>query len=148
VERRGSRSNLFLPTLCYTWKMPQSAAQKAWYEKPENKAKTIAAARRRKNKLLRLTNRYKAFCGCANCGEKDPVCLDFHHKDNTKEYDVSKLISLGNIVKLRAEIRKCIVLCANCHRKHHKQAFVMLTASISDFQSERESSNLSGRTNK
>ena len=59
--------------------------------------------------------------GCTRCPEKDLACLDFHHRDGKKN-------KLGNLGKIRsysdkrilAEIAKCDVLCANCHRKHHR----------------------------
>ena len=58
--------------------------------------------------------------GCAKCGENDPSCLDFHHRDpDTKEGDIGK-IRRYSMKRLLAEIAKCDVLCANCHRKHHR----------------------------
>ena len=59
--------------------------------------------------------------GCCRCGETDPACLDFHHRDDTeKVMTVSKMITHGfSKSKLRAEMEKCDILCANCHRKEH-----------------------------
>jgi len=59
--------------------------------------------------------------GCIKCGEKDPSCLDFHHRDGK----IDKRGNIGEIrryaiPKLLEEIAKCDVLCANCHRKHHR----------------------------
>lgn len=68
---------------------------------------------------IKFMRRYKAFCGCRVCSEKEPVALDLHHTDpNVKEDNPSNLIG-GSLDKLKAEIRKCIVLCSNCHRKYH-----------------------------
>jgi hypothetical protein len=54
---------------------------------------------------------------CVKCGESDPRVLEFHH-EHSKEYPVSVMINGGYpIPKIQAEIEKCIVLCANCHRK-------------------------------
>lgn len=58
--------------------------------------------------------------GCIRCGEKHPSCLDFHHRAGK----VDKLGNLGTIrrfsvERILAEITKCDVLCANCHRKYH-----------------------------
>jgi hypothetical protein len=54
---------------------------------------------------------------CANCGEADPVCLDFDHlRDKVRE--VTVLAAFGGLRDLLAEIDKCRVLCANCHRRH------------------------------
>jgi hypothetical protein len=44
--------------------------------------------------------------------------LDFHHTDpRAKEFKISQM---RTIPRLKAEIAKCIVICANCHRKGHK----------------------------
>jgi hypothetical protein len=59
--------------------------------------------------------------GCVRCGEDDPACLDYHHRDSTeKEMPVSEMVTYGYAkTKLRAEMDKCELLCANCHRKEH-----------------------------
>lgn len=67
----------------------------------------------------KLVNRYKSFCGCKFCGLKEVVCLDLHHLDpSLKEENVSVLVSYSR-TRLKDEIRKCIVVCSNCHRKIH-----------------------------
>lgn len=54
---------------------------------------------------------------CVDCGEADPVVLEFDHRDPTlKLADVGRLIHSGNALALRAEIEKCDVRCGNCHR--------------------------------
>ena len=67
---------------------------------------------------LRL-DRFKLFKGCFHCGYKDnPVALQFHHVDpSTKIENVSTIrrSSWSQWKKIKAEIRKWIVLCANCH---------------------------------
>ena len=54
---------------------------------------------------------------CVDCGEKDPVVLDFDHMMD-KEFNISDAVhghyGLKTIVK---EISKCEVRCANCHRR-------------------------------
>ena len=59
---------------------------------------------------------------CLNCGEESPECLDFHHTNpEEKKEDVSSLVNMfRSMERICTEIEKCIVLCANCHRKHHK----------------------------
>jgi len=56
---------------------------------------------------------------CQQCGEADPACLDFHHRDPShKIFSVAFLASQGySIDRIMAEIEKCDLLCANCHRK-------------------------------
>lgn len=68
---------------------------------------------------VKLTRRIKKQCGCKLCGEKESCALDFHHVDmDSKDYNPSYLRSCATET-LRKEIRKCVVLCANCHRKVH-----------------------------
>ncbi len=65
---------------------------------------------------------YKAKKGCARCPERDPVCLDFHHRDGAKkEHAVAKIVGGNSLSQktIEREVKKCIVLCANCHRKEH-----------------------------
>lgn len=59
--------------------------------------------------------------GCVRCTEADPACLDFHHVNaDEKEMTVSSMISYGySKERLLDEIEKCVVICANCHRKQH-----------------------------
>lgn len=54
---------------------------------------------------------------CSICSEKDPLVLDFDHLGN-KECNIGYMISNGcSLDDLKKEIKKCQVLCANCHRR-------------------------------
>jgi hypothetical protein len=65
-----------------------------------------------------LVNSYKVN-GCKYCNEKDVCCLDFHHRNSKdKILEVSNML-LYSAKKIIAEIKKCDVVCANCHRKLH-----------------------------
>ena len=60
----------------------------------------------------------KSAHGCCQCAEKHPASLCFHH------HKTNKLFSIGNATHYKwstivAELRKCFVLCHNCHAKHH-----------------------------
>ncbi|MEF8801037.1 MAG: HNH endonuclease [Halolamina sp.] len=76
---------------------------------------------RRRVKHRSWLNDLKSDSGCVQCGESDPACLDFHHTDPGEKDDaLTKLVTAGyGKDRLRAECEKCIVLCANCHRKRH-----------------------------
>lgn len=99
----------------------QRANQRAWYAKNRTKAKKWVQDRRLK--IVVWFNEYKSSCSCA-CGENDPICLDFHHKNvNNKVLEISNAVSNGwSLQKLQAEIAKCKVVCANCHRKIHRKS--------------------------
>ena len=75
-----------------------------------------------KRRLMGLwIDEIKAKRGCDKCTESNPVCLDFHHRDqHKKERKISDLINRKSSKKhILAEIEKCDLLCANCHRKQH-----------------------------
>jgi hypothetical protein len=74
-----------------------------------------------KNKLW--VEQYKLDCGgCYQCGEKHPAALDFHHIDpSIKSFNISTAITSKTIAGLQEEIKKCVVICANCHRKLHSK---------------------------
>ena len=62
--------------------------------------------------------------GCELCGyNKCLASLDFHHKNETnKEFGIGGLRREVGFKKLKEEIEKCEVICANCHRiVHHEQ---------------------------
>jgi hypothetical protein len=60
---------------------------------------------------------------CVDCGEKDPVVLDFDHVRGEKRMSVTRMISLQYSSKtLFDEIAKCDVRCSNCHRRKTAKA--------------------------
>jgi len=60
---------------------------------------------------------------CSRCPESDPCCFDFHHSDpSQKEEKISVMLhKIRTKEAILAEMAKCEVLCANCHRKHHNK---------------------------
>ena len=55
---------------------------------------------------------------CVDCNERDILVLDFDHVRGVKDGDISRMIFGGTSVeRLRAEMDKCVVRCANCHRR-------------------------------
>src|SRR3546814_12943116 len=53
---------------------------------------------------------------CADCGETDPVVLEFDHLRD-KVGNVSAMVHSNELWRLVDEIEKCEVVCANCHRR-------------------------------
>lgn len=91
-----------------------------WYRK--NRDQSRARKERRRRELKRLLYESKRDeCECSRCGEDDPACLGFHRVDGTgKEFGVSRRVARGHSVEnVREEIDRCVVLCANCHRREH-----------------------------
>lgn len=52
---------------------------------------------------------------CIDCGEKDPIVLEFDHLRD-KSFDISDGL-MKPIKILQEEINKCEVVCANCHKR-------------------------------
>lgn len=72
-----------------------------------------------KNKGARFLKLTKIIKGCLVCGIKEYECLDFHHVNpDSKEYNPSSLAGKP-VQKIKEELRKCVVLCANHHRLVH-----------------------------
>lgn len=66
---------------------------------------------------------YKLLSPCG-CGEIDPVCLQFHHRNpEEKSFGISDLAKRNSVswAALFAEVEKCDVLCSNCHLRHHHE---------------------------
>ena len=83
-----------------------------------NKEKIHGMKLSQRKYLLEFSWRYKKLCGCKMCGIKDPRVLDYDHINRKdKETTVSQMITHRfSIENIKNEIRKCQVLCANCHR--------------------------------
>lgn len=60
--------------------------------------------------------------GCVCCGEREVCVLDFHHLvGEDKEIAVTTAASKG-VLTVERELAKCVVVCANCHRRIHAGA--------------------------
>lgn len=85
----------------------------------ENNARHKENIRNRKLRTIKALWEYKEARGCSECSEKDPRCLDFHHRNpEEKSYHIS--LGLSNKLSLETlmkEIAKCDLLCRNCHIK-------------------------------
>lgn len=75
----------------------------------------------RRARLRSWVNDRKRARGCSRCGIDDPACLEFHHEDDDrKELGVGKMVNrMYAKDRITEEMRKCEVLCTNCHRKRH-----------------------------
>lgn len=99
------------------------ACHYAYYRKRVKEDPTYLRDKQRKlqKRKQALVAAMKTAVGCTDCGEQHPAVLDYHHNDPaTKVATVAQLtLNNGAMRKVRAEMAKCTVLCANCHRKRH-----------------------------
>lgn len=92
--------------------------RREWYSK--NKKSEKEHVRKRKLKLRNWFKEYKQGLNCSKCGENHVATIEFHHNSAGKEMEISKMVSEGYSVKrITQELKKCIVLCSNCHKKTH-----------------------------
>jgi hypothetical protein len=106
--RRKSRINKD-GTFQMNWLSPE-----AWAKRETSCRDAAKRAQKRNAKIIKDE---KLKRGCEKCGYKDHhAALDFDHLDPvTKSRDIAKMHTT-NIEALKEEIKKCQVLCANCHR--------------------------------
>lgn len=78
------------------------------------------AVQRRRVKLKVLSIEYKGG-KCERCGyDKCSAALEFHHTDPTqKDFGIAASGHTKSFEKIKVELDKCIMLCANCHREEH-----------------------------
>lgn len=93
----------------------------------ENKQKYIKKAsrwNRKQRDILRqyIYNKLK-ISECVDCGEKDIVVLDFDHISG-KRLSISLMFkNRYSILAIKEEMKKCVIRCANCHRRKTAREF-------------------------
>lgn len=73
-----------------------------------------------RNKKRKLVYEYLLEHPCVDCGEGDPVVLEFDHlPEFEKSREIGRMIGSGtwSWKAIEKEIQKCEVVCANCHKR-------------------------------
>ena len=60
---------------------------------------------------------------CVDCGETDPVVLEFDHRSGKRAAISDLMRRHANWTTVLSEIEKCDVRCANCHKRRTAQAY-------------------------
>lgn len=106
-------------------KEDKRAYDREWY------AKNKSRIRKDKNENTRLRRKrntefvfnYLKTHPCVDCGENDPIVLEFDHQ-HSKSRSLSDMKRQSySIEAIIAEIEKCEVRCANCHRRRTAKQF-------------------------
>lgn len=97
--------------------------QKEYYQ--ENLDVILGKTRKRRKEASRFLSEYLVGKSCVDCGETDRVVLEFDHRvPEEKRMNVSQLVGKGRPIEMiRAEIEKCDIRCANCHRRKTAKQF-------------------------
>lgn len=89
-----------------------------YYRTAAGKSKNDLTGRRWGAKMRRKVYEYLLTHPCVDCGEADPIVLEFDHRDRaTKNHTISQMIHKFGWEKILEEIEKCDVRCSNCHKK-------------------------------
>lgn len=101
-------------------KLCKSKRSRASFKKHPEKA-VLQAKRNKYNRAANreYVSRYKSAKGCMFCGENHPIALDLHHLNPAMKDSAVSAMLYNCKARIDVEIQKCVVLCANCHRKHH-----------------------------
>jgi hypothetical protein len=96
----------------------KAAYQKDWYERNKARHKAnVARIRKERTARNRLIIEAAKDVPCADCaGRFPPYVMDFDHVRGEKRATIASWYASASETSLRAEIAKCDVVCANCHR--------------------------------
>jgi 5-methylcytosine-specific restriction endonuclease McrA len=95
------------------------ARKRRWYlaNRDVHLERTRERHARKRDAIRALIFEYLNDHPCVDCGETEPIVLDFDHVGE-KSFNIARATTnLVPLERLRNEIEKCVVRCANCHRR-------------------------------
>ena len=117
-QARGTRRSYCLPC-CRAYGKEHYQRNLTYY-----KAKAVVARQRTRFVNEGTVDEFLRTHPCVDCGESDPVVLDFDHLEpKLKHGDVGRMQHQSGLVSLQTEMGKCVVRCANCHRVRTARQF-------------------------
>lgn len=98
-----------------------TTGQKKYRKSSRGRQKTKDYKAKHRQQIVDFVVDYKKTHCCESCGESRFICLDFHHRDrNKKSFAISEAVqNHRGLARIKIEISKCMVICANCHRVLH-----------------------------
>lgn len=96
----------------------QRAYSREWYKNntPEHKKNIVAQTRKYADGCIGKVFNYLKEHPCVDCGETNPVKLEFDHVRGIKVGNIANMMNQVGWQKIEEEIAKCEVRCSNCHR--------------------------------
>ena len=88
----------------------------------EQKKKDVIKVQKRRLKVKQMSIEYKGG-KCEKCGyNKCIAALEFHHLNpEEKDFGIGSKGYTRSWEKVKEELDKCILVCANCHREIHEE---------------------------
>lgn len=119
ISHKAQRLNLSRPWIKFhepEKKFTRKEIEKRYYDKNKKRIyeRKIQKRKKLKEEVVKLLGGKCTECGYNKCIE----ALELHHK-SSKEEKIHLLIKNESRQKLLKEAKKCILLCANCHREAH-----------------------------
>ena len=112
-NRRQAREKMRARRLDPTNKSIELLNKRRYYK--QDREKNLAYALKRQAERQEFLNEIKNV-PCKDCGNSyPPYCMDFDHVDGDKSGNLSEMKSYS-LERILAEIAKCEIVCANCHR--------------------------------
>lgn len=109
---------------CYCKDCTKSKRNACYKNNAEHKAKVLVRRKKRRDEVKRFLFDYLITHPCIDCVESDPRCLQFDHVRGKKVFEIGDATrNLPSFDKLKEEIAKCEVRCANCHQKKTAKDF-------------------------
>ena len=107
-----------------SWPAPKTIANRFGSWKEAKKKASLPARGAAWNEEVLTGEEYYKYVkdqlACYNCGESCNAALDFHHPPNSpRKMERGVDISTYAPDRIYEYINGCVVICANCHRKHH-----------------------------
>ena len=98
-----------------------SIRRKRFTQSEKGKATNRRNCKKHRYNVRTIISNIKTECGCMNPNclvtwKLDSYCLDYHHIIGIKKFSIGCFGVRVSLADLVAEIRKCTILCAICHR--------------------------------
>lgn len=86
--------------------------------------KNVVMVTKSRQNMKRRAVKYKG-SSCIDCGySKCVAAMHFHHPDGNKEFGIAASGVTRSWEKVKEELDKCVLVCANCHAERHHHTSV------------------------